>query len=170
MWGSVSRSRTLRHAAQPCPEPGFEPATFRSLVNLDSTQWIRPGSLTAYHLLINSADSQQACSLVAPSPCDWHQQKRRQRDYYGPQFSQDQLCSACKTIYSHCSNVCFSCGLMQWPTSHSPAVKHTERFRLCPGLLLLILVSIITSLLCFSSLSECLRLIRLNGLAGSGRC
>ena len=34
MWGSVSRSRTLRHAAQPCPEPGFEPATFRSLVDL----------------------------------------------------------------------------------------------------------------------------------------
>ena len=34
MWGSVSHSRTLRHAAQPCLEPGFEPATFRSLVNL----------------------------------------------------------------------------------------------------------------------------------------
>ena len=29
MWGSVSCSRTLQHAAQPCPEPGFEPATFR---------------------------------------------------------------------------------------------------------------------------------------------
>ena len=34
MWGSVSRSRTLRHAAQPCPELGFEPATLRSLVDL----------------------------------------------------------------------------------------------------------------------------------------
>ena len=32
MWGSVSCSRT--HAAQPCLEPGFEPATFRSLVYL----------------------------------------------------------------------------------------------------------------------------------------
>ena len=32
MWGSVSR--TLQHAAQPCPELGFEPATFRSLVDL----------------------------------------------------------------------------------------------------------------------------------------
>ena len=32
MWGSVSR--TLQHAAQPCPEPGFEPATFWSLVDL----------------------------------------------------------------------------------------------------------------------------------------
>ena len=26
--GSVSCSKTLRHAAQPCPEPGFELATF----------------------------------------------------------------------------------------------------------------------------------------------
>ena len=34
MWGSVSCSKTLRHAAQPCPEPGFELATFRSLVDL----------------------------------------------------------------------------------------------------------------------------------------
>ena len=34
MWGSVSRARTLRHAAQPCPELGFEPATLRSLVDL----------------------------------------------------------------------------------------------------------------------------------------
>ena len=34
MWGSVSHSRTLRHAAQPCPELGFEPATLRSLVDL----------------------------------------------------------------------------------------------------------------------------------------
>ena len=34
MWGSVSCSRTLWHAAQPCPEPGFERATFRSLVDL----------------------------------------------------------------------------------------------------------------------------------------
>ena len=34
MWGSVSCSRTLQHAAQPCPEPGFEPATFQSLVDL----------------------------------------------------------------------------------------------------------------------------------------
>ena len=34
MWGSVSRSRTLWHAAQPCPELGFEPVTFQSLVDL----------------------------------------------------------------------------------------------------------------------------------------
>ena len=34
MWGSVSCSRTLRHAAQPCPVPGFELATFWSLVDL----------------------------------------------------------------------------------------------------------------------------------------
>ena len=34
MWGSVSHLRTLRHAAQPCPELGFEPVTFQSLVDL----------------------------------------------------------------------------------------------------------------------------------------
>ena len=34
MWDSVSHSKTLRHVAQPCPEQGFKPATFRSLVNL----------------------------------------------------------------------------------------------------------------------------------------
>ena len=34
MSGSVSRSRTLRHAAQPCLELGFEPVTFQSLVDL----------------------------------------------------------------------------------------------------------------------------------------
>ena len=34
MWGSISCSKTLRHPAQPCPEPGFELATFWSLVDL----------------------------------------------------------------------------------------------------------------------------------------
>ena len=33
-WGQGTPSRTLRHAAQHCPEQGFEPATFRSLVDL----------------------------------------------------------------------------------------------------------------------------------------
>ena len=34
IWGSLSCSRTLQHAAQLSPELGSEPATFRSLVNL----------------------------------------------------------------------------------------------------------------------------------------
>ena len=44
MWGSVSCSNTLRHAAQPCPEPGFELVTFGSLVDLlYPLSYSRPG-------------------------------------------------------------------------------------------------------------------------------
>lgn len=48
---------------------------------------------------------------------------------YAPQFSQGQPCSACETINSHSSNVCFYfCSLIQWPMSCSRACKHNDPF------------------------------------------
>ena len=55
IWGSVSCSRTLQHAAQLSPgEPGFEPGTFRTLADLlyplsYSHPIITPVSISSLH-------------------------------------------------------------------------------------------------------------------------
>lgn len=69
----------------------------------------------------------QLCSLVAPSPCD--NRREYQISYYVPHLIQDHPCSACKTINSHRSNICFSCGLIPF-MSQSRASNHTVQFGL----------------------------------------
>ena len=91
IWGSVSRSRTLRHAAQPHHsqlEPGYEPATnsnywttgpeLQPPLNAHSCKYTHP-TVTAQHLLFftatlsrNSRDRAQKQAIVGP---DWLRQR-----------------------------------------------------------------------------------------------
>ena len=63
MWGSVSRSRTLRHAVQPNLEPGFEPALVDLLYPLSYSR-LRKGTCLKRIKMQSEVIQIKACKCV----------------------------------------------------------------------------------------------------------